>query len=357
MPDTDIYRSAFALISQPLVAVSGEYIEYMNAPAIELSQRDLTGSHVSALFPSHITNIQAESFVTTAFIGTKSCAVNVAASGKTRVCVLTPKTNSHAHSSAVFARLCTSLSNIRFASSCISIVGENTGDEKLLGYVSALNRSYNSIKRTVDNMSTLSLLERGELPFYPEAFDVTLLCSDIIDTLSFALRREGLSISLHAEEHLRFIADRGLFEQLLMNLLSNSIEHCGERGHISVSLLRDQKHLILGVTDDGCGIEADMLPGIFERYRQSQGLSSADTGSGMGLAIVRGIAEKHGGAVIIESKGKGKGTTVRVMLSGDLTPSTRFTDVFPAEHQLMKKVLTEFADILPDEAYSSISED
>lgn len=356
MKDRSFYLSAFSVVAQPVIIITNECIEYMNPAAVRLASRDLTGSHVSRLLPSHVTNTQAESFVTTAFIGTKSCAVNVSANGKSKICVLTPKESPAQDNSMIFAKLRSSLSNIRFASSCISIIGENTNDERLLGYVSSLNRSYNSIKRTVDNMSTLGMLERGELPFSPEAFDVSALCSDIIEALKFSLKNENVDIQLHAEEHIRLVADRGLFAQLLMNLLANSIEHRSER--ISVSLLRADRHLVLGVNDDGSGIDASVLPGIFERYRHVQELSASESGSGMGLAIVRGIAELHGGAVIIESKGAGKGTSVRVMLSGELTPSARFSDLSDADSgRLLHTVLTEFADVLPDSCYSNLSDD
>ena len=358
MADKSIYLGAFSLVAQPVVVITNECIEYMNPAAVKLAKRELTGSHVSRLFPSHVTNIQAESFVTTAFIGTKSCVVNVTTKGKSKICVLSPKDMPAPDNSIIFAKLRSALSNIRFASGCIAILGENSNDERLLGYVSSLNRSYNSIKRTIDNMATLGMLERGELPFSPEAFDATAVCAAIIDTLKFSLKRDSLDISLHAEEHIRLVADRRLFEQLLMNLLSNSIEHCGGNGRINISLLRTDKHLVLGVNDDGCGINADLLPGIFQRYRENQELSCADSGSGMGLAIVRGIAELHDGAVIIESRGEGKGTSVRVMFSGELSPGTRFSDVSTDYNDhLLQTVLTEFSDILPDSCYSNLSDD
>ncbi|MDO4816504.1 MAG: HAMP domain-containing sensor histidine kinase [Bacillota bacterium] len=358
MADNSIYLRAFALVAQPVIVIKNDCIEYMNPAAVKLANRELTGSHVSRLFPSHVVNIQAESFVTTAFIGTKSCVVNVSSKGKSKICVLSPKDSPAPDNSMIFARLRSSLSNIRFASGCIAICGENNNDERLLGYVSSLNRSYNSIKRTIDNMSTLGMLDRGELPFSPEPFDVTAACAAIIDTLKFSLKRDGLEISLHAEDRIRIVADRRLFEQLLMNLLANSIEHCDENGRINVSLLRTDKHLVLGVNDDGGGISADMMPGIFQRYRENQGLSSADCGSGMGLAIVRGIAELHDGAVIIESRGEGKGTSVRVMFSCEIASGSQFSDASPEDNsQLFQTVLTEFSHILPDSCYSNLSDD
>ena len=358
MDSRNLYFEAFSSVAQPVVVMKNDYIEYMNPAAVTLAKRELTGKHASLLFPAHILNTQAESFVTTAFIGSRSCSVGVCSDGKCRICVLTPKGEPAPDSSMVYAKLRSALSNIRFVSSCISIVGENNNDERLLNYVSSLNRSYNSIKRSIDNVSTLTMMEAGTLPFTPETFDISDACADILEAVRFMLRRDDIEINLHAQENIRVIADRVLFEQLLMNLLSNSIISCTDGGRISVSLLRTDRYIILGVNDTGRGIEPDVLSGIFEHYRRHVKLSDAGEGAGMGLAIVRGIAEMHEGTVIIESRGRDMGTSVRVMLSTELKPSTRFS-----EHgndntrDISQAVLTEFADILSDSCYSNLLDD
>ena len=358
MANKNIFIDGFALVSQPVAVITKECIEYMNPSAITLAGRDLTGAHASMLFPSHVLNVQADRFATTAFIGKKSCSVSITSDGKSRICVMTPKDVTESDNAMLFARLRSALTNIRLASTCISIIGENNNDDKLLSYVCSLNRSYNSIKRCIDNMTTLDLLSRGELPFSAALFDVTDVCASIINTLKFMLKSEDIDISFHAEEHIRLIADKRLFEQALMNLLSNSIEHCGSGCRISISLLRTDSHLVLGVSDNGSGIETDILPDIFERYRHNQGLADAGKGSGMGLAIVRGIAELHNGAVIIESRGKDKGASVRVMFSADIPPSSRFSDNADAGSECdIGSMLTQFSDILPDSCYSNLTDD
>ena len=358
MVNRNIFIDGFALVSQPVAVITKECIEYMNPSAIRLAGRDLTGAHASMLFPSHVLNVQADCFATTAFIGKKSCAVSITSDGKSRICVMAPKDVTESVNSMIFAKLRSALTNIRFASSCISIIGENNNDEKLLSYVCSLNRSYNSIKRCIDNMTTLDLLAKGELPFSAAYFDVTEVCSNIINTLKFMLKSADIEISLHAEDHIHLVADKLLFEQALMNLLSNSVAHCNSGCRISVSLLRTDSHLVFGVSDNGSGIEANLLPDIFEKYRHPRGLTDTEQGSGMGLAIVRGIAELHGGAVIIESRGKDKGTSVRVMLSTTLQPSARFSDTADIGSECeTNSILTQFSDILPDSCYSNLADD
>lgn len=355
MPDTDIFFQSFSLVSQPVIVISGGRIEYMNSAALKLAACDHTGKPASYLLPSHILNVQAERFACTAFVGTKSCDVNVCSDGGRTVCVLKEKNHAVKGGDAIILRLRDSLTNIRFAAGCISIIGENNNDEKLLDYVRTLNRSYHSMKRTLDNVSALGQLERGELPFCPESFDVTDVCAAIVSTLRFMFRDNAPDITLHAEEHIRFIADRRLFEQLLLNLLSNSIANSGDSCRIRISLLRTGKNLVLGVSDNGCGIETELLPDIFERYKNRSGLDCSDGGAGMGLAIVRGIAELHGGAVIIESRGKDTGTNIRVMFSSEITPGTRFSiPDSPLEEEIARTVLAECSGLLPDSCYSHL---
>ena len=356
MSNRNVYLEAFTSVAQPIVVVTNDRVEYMNPPAVSLFKSDKTGAPASLLFPSHVLNTQAESFVTTAFIGTKSCSVNVSCSGSSKIYVLTPAENTAPDNSVIYAKLRTALSNIRFATGCISIFGENSNDEKLLDYVRTLNRSYNSIKRTVDNMNAIGLLERGELPFFPESFDAAEHCRSIISALQFMLKNDDIEISLSSPEQVRIIADRALFEQLLMNLISNSIQHCGKAARIRISLLRTDKNLILGVSDDGSGIEPEKLSGIFSAYRRPVNLIEGNDGTGMGLAIVRGIAELHGGAVIIESRGRDMGTSVRVMLSAEISPRSRFSEILSGE-EITQRMLTAFSDLLPDECYSAAFDD
>ena len=144
---------------------------------------------------------------------------------------------------------------------------------------------------------------------------------------------------------------------MLLNLLSNSIIHCPRNGRIYVSLLLTDKNLILSVDDNGDGIKEDELAYAFERYRHETDFTKPQ-GAGMGLAVVRGIAELHKGAVIIESRGESMGTSVRVMLSLDIPIDTRMSAQRPDyDRESLRLIQSELSYCLPIECFSEVMED
>ena len=233
------------------------------------------------------------------------------------------------------------MSNIKFSSACISVLAESDGNEKLLEYVCSLNRSYYRIKRTLDNYSTLYGLTDKTLPFSPEPIDITELCRDTISTVNTLIARQEVRINFNSEPHIRIIADRELIQQLLLNLISNSINHSHRNGRISISLLRTDANLIISVDDDGVNL-------------------STPQSAGIGLAVVRGIAELHKGALIVESRGEDMGTSARVMLSFDvqpITPASFSAPISDYKEITIQRILTNLADCLTVDCYSEALED
>lgn len=357
MTDAKLLSAAFSLIDQPVVVSRKERIAFMNDAAVTLAGKDMTEKPISLLFPSYILNIQAESFTATAFIGTKNCTVKVCSYDGTRFFVMLCSYNGNDDREALYANMRSTLANIKFAISCISIIAEDDNNEKLLEYTCSLNRSYYRMKRSLSNVSILNAIARGDLPFVPEPLDVTALCKNTIDDIRSISGDIGVDIIFYAEEKTRIVADRTLLQQLLLNLLSNSINHSPKNGRIYVSLLRTDKNLILSVDDNGEGIPEEELAYAFERYKHETDFTKPQ-GAGMGLAVVRGIAELHKGAVIIESRGHNMGTSVRVMLSLDIPVSQIFNTQRPDySRESMRLILTELSGTLPLKSFSEVMED
>ena len=359
MSDTALLSGAFSMLDQPVIVSRRGKIIFMNNEAIALAGADHTGKPVDMLMPSHISNNQANQFVTTAFVGKRSCIVRVSVVEGYKIFVLSCNNTPIGEFSAVFSSLKSSMSNIKFSSACISVLAENEGNEKLLEYVCSLNRSYYRIKRTIENYNTLSGLADHTLPFCPEPIDITELCRSTIDTLNTLMDKQDVRINFNAEPHTRIIADRVLIRQLLLNLISNSLNHSRRNGRISISLLRTDANLIIGVDDDGTGIPPEELPRVFDRYRYGVNLSRPQ-GSGMGLAVVRGIAELHKGTIIVESRGIDMGTSVRVMLSYDVQAASGKSFAAPDGDYgecSMRNILTAMSDCLTADCYSEALED
>lgn len=109
--------------------------------------------------------------------------------------------------------------------------------------------------------------------------------------------------------------DSSRLQQVIWNLLANAIKFTPKGGRVQVRLERAVSHVEIIVTDTGAGINPDVLPYIFERFRQADQSSTRNYGGlGLGLAIVRHIVEMHGGSVEASSPGEGQGATFTVKL-------------------------------------------
>jgi signal transduction histidine kinase len=113
---------------------------------------------------------------------------------------------------------------------------------------------------------------------------------------------------------------------VVWNLLSNAVKFTPEGGRVGVRVERVGASAQLTVSDTGRGLNADLLPHVFERFRQGESAGAGRCqGLGLGLSIVRHLVEAHGGTVEAESPGEGRGATFRVHLPlapvGDRAPS------------------------------------
>jgi CheY-like chemotaxis protein len=110
-------------------------------------------------------------------------------------------------------------------------------------------------------------------------------------------------------------ADFARLRQILWNLLSNAIKFTPAGGFVTLQVRADERTYSIVVSDTGVGIAPDFLPHVFERFRQADGSTTREHGGlGLGLALVKELAELHGGAVAAASGGAGAGATFTVTL-------------------------------------------
>ncbi|WP_312203097.1 sensor histidine kinase [Anaerospora hongkongensis] len=122
-----------------------------------------------------------------------------------------------------------------------------------------------------------------------------------------------ISLTVQIKPAIELMADRERLHQLVVILLDNAFKYTSEGGKILLSCDKDDKSAILVVQDTGCGIAAEHLPHIFDRFFRGDKARSRDKGgTGLGLAIAKWIVEKHGGKIAVESSGKG--TTFQVSI-------------------------------------------
>jgi two-component system, OmpR family, sensor histidine kinase BaeS len=126
----------------------------------------------------------------------------------------------------------------------------------------------------------------------------------------------GVQLAVAAPKAPAVLADRVRIQQVLANLLDNSLRHTPAGGHTTVSVAQGAGDVRISVTDDGAGIPADQLDAVFDRfYRVDPARAVTDSGgSGLGLTIARAIVTAHGGTLTATSPGPGRGATFTVTL-------------------------------------------
>ncbi len=133
------------------------------------------------------------------------------------------------------------------------------------------------------------------------------------DCESSALERH-ITVRVACEDQIVARINSPLLEQAVNNLLDNAIKYSEPGGEVTIEVVCDETELIIAVSDQGCGIDGEHLPRLFERfYRVDKARSRKLGGTGLGLAIVKHIVQAHQGRVSVEST-PGEGSTFRIHL-------------------------------------------
>lgn len=196
---------------------------------------------------------------------------------------------------------------------------EELGDSQLVQeFLSGIWRGARRLKHVVDAMVDMSLIETGGLKIQRSPVSLAELLGGVVSSVSERARRRGQSITVQALSDLPYVeADGARLEQVFASLLGNAIKFTPDGGRIVVSGHLDDSSPASGyveicVADEGIGIEPEQQALIFEKFYRPENPLQHSTddvgfkgaGPGLGLAIVRGIVEAHGGLVRIESPGR-----------------------------------------------------
>ena len=185
---------------------------------------------------------------------------------------------------------------------------ELSAQEKKQYLETALSHSQH-LGRLVEELFELARLDSCESVVYSEPFSMGELVQDV--TQSYLLRAQQKSIQLDAilsSEAPLIYGDIAMLQRVLENLLENGLRHTPAGGRISVSVNVDSGNVVVQITDTGCGIPAEDLPRIFERFYQQDINRTGSHNAGLGLAIVQRILELHGSVINVRSE-INRGTT------------------------------------------------
>lgn len=179
-----------------------------------------------------------------------------------------------------------------------------------------MDRQMTHLVRLVDDLLDVSRVSQGKVELKRDHLTLRSVVEAAVETARPVIDLAGhaFTLDLPAEE-LWVDGDLTRLAQIVANLLNNAAKYTPERGRIGLSLRRDGAQAVIRVSDTGLGIDADMLPKVFELFTQvDRNIHRAQGGLGIGLALARKLVALHGGSVHAESEGANKGSTFELRL-------------------------------------------
>jgi two-component system CheB/CheR fusion protein len=180
----------------------------------------------------------------------------------------------------------------------------------------AIQRSVISQAKIIDDLLDLSRVRTGKLTLQFESLDLAAVLRAVVDASSDDATSNGINLSVSGiDTPLVVQADAVRFEQMLWNVVRNALKFTPRGGRVDLSLLRKDGFACIEVADTGRGIASDFLPKVFDMFSQAEGGGRRDRGGlGIGLSLVKQLAEMHGGRIEAESAGLGLGARFRLWL-------------------------------------------
>jgi two-component system CheB/CheR fusion protein len=177
-----------------------------------------------------------------------------------------------------------------------------------------IERQVRFIGKLVDDLLETTRVAVGKIALHYETIELASIVDRAVETCSVALKERAQVVVVLLPDSLCIEVDAVRLQQVLVNLISNSSKFSPDGNRIWVKATVDGDELVLRVEDQGKGIPTELLPRIFELFTQATPAGSSADGLGLGLALVKGIVEMHGGTVQARSEGTGKGAEIIVRL-------------------------------------------
>ena len=182
--------------------------------------------------------------------------------------------------------------------------------------IAAIVRGASAQVRLIEDLLDVSRMVTGNLRIDLKVVDLRQVVDVALETVRPAATAKGIELQTElAPGPIIVLGAADRLQQVLWNLVMNAVKFTPRGGYIRLRLAVGDSEAEMTVSDSGEGIAADVLPYVFERFRQEDSSSTrAHAGLGLGLALVRHVVEAHGGSVTADSSGKGRGATFVVRL-------------------------------------------
>jgi signal transduction histidine kinase/ActR/RegA family two-component response regulator len=194
-----------------------------------------------------------------------------------------------------------------------------------------VERQVKQMVRLVDDLLDMTRIAQGKVELRRTTFELATAVAEAIQTTTPLFEAQGHRLEVHLPtEPLRLEADQARVVQVLVNLLNNAAKYTDRGGQVRLTGGREGGEVVVWVRDNGVGIEPEMLGKVFDLFTQvGRSVHRAQGGLGIGLTLVRQLVELHGGRVMAQSEGAGKGSEFAVYLPA-LEPPAAAPEPAPA---------------------------
>jgi PAS domain S-box-containing protein len=199
--------------------------------------------------------------------------------------------------------------------------------------VEVIERNTDAQRRLIEDVLDVSRIVTGKMMLAMKPVNLRAVLRAAFDVVRPAMQAKRVRLEAHlADDVPTVIADAGRLQQVFWNVMSNAVKFTGVDGLVTVTLRSSADWAEVQIADTGIGIRREVLPFVFDRFRQADSSTSRPHGGlGLGLAIVRQLVELHGGTVRADSAGEASGATFTIQLPIEGRPAMPPTDLAAAD--------------------------
>jgi len=179
----------------------------------------------------------------------------------------------------------------------------------------SIERSTRSQAKLIEDLLDDARIASGRLHLDRRSIDLAAVIAEAVTLIRPMAGGKGINLSFDVlPGKYQTDGDPVRIQQVVNNILGNAIKFTPQDGRVAVRLRREESAALIEISDSGPGISAELLPEVFDRFRQAKLSTERQSGLGLGLTIARELAEMHGGTIQAASDGEGKGATFTVRL-------------------------------------------
>ena len=221
----------------------------------------------------------------------------------------------------------------------LQVIQADQSDANIDRGLAAIARNTGLLTRLIADLSDVSRIVSGTLRLHVQPTSVRQIVDAVVESSKPVASSKRISIEVDVPESQVVLADPDRLNQMIWNLVSNAVKFTPQDGNIQINVVQVGKMIELSVCDSGPGISNDFLPRIFDRFsQQDAGASREHGGLGLGLAIVRHLAQMHGGAVTARNRAEGGAVFTLLLPVSRTSPAEGSAAVQDEEHDQLSGV-------------------